>query len=287
MMVETVLDNIVDVNFPAKNIKAIFFDIDGTLLGLDGSYSSATLNEIRRVKNKGVKTAVASGRPQFAAQYLIDALDLNDPGVFCTGAHIYHPEKSETLSMYPLPKGVCKDLLGFFRQMNVHYELYTVENYYIEKNNYPGIKSTHAWHLKREPLWSEFDELIESQPTVKMLAAVDSIKSHDVLYSLEKQFPSLLFGYAGLPAHPDWLFASIVDRTACKEKVFDDLLTVYSITAAEVMSFGDALQDAVFLKKAGVGIAMGNASDEVKKCADYVTRTSWEDGVAYALSRLI
>ena len=66
------LSNIADEALPTTKIKAAFFDIDGTLLGLNGHYTSASKQEILRVRSLGVKTAVASGRPYFAAKFIVE-----------------------------------------------------------------------------------------------------------------------------------------------------------------------------------------------------------------------
>lgn len=281
------LSAVADADLPRSDIKLVLFDIDGTLLGLDGHYSPATAREIARIQSLGIKTAVASGRPYFAAHYLVEELKLDAAGSFCTGVHLHEPASGRDIAVNGLPRELSLALLDALRASDLHYELYTADDYYIEERRRPNLADTHAYHLRRSAQQRDFAELIAEQPVIKWLAAVDNEAEHDKLYALERQFPQLQFACASVAAHPDWLFASIVDQSACKVRAFERLLAHHQLGAENVMSFGDAQSDMVFLQQAGTGVAMGNAKDEVKACANFVTRAVWDDGIAYALARLI
>ncbi len=271
----------------SRDIRVAFFDIDGTLLGLDGQYSEASKQQIRRLKTLGVKVAIASGRPNFAAQFVIDELSITDPGVFCTGAHVYCPTTQNTLVMQGVSAAQSRQLTEALRNSDIYYELYTADDYYIESDICEEIGRTHASHMRQVPQFRNFDELIGVDPVVKFLVAVNNEREHEKLFSMERAFPECQFAYAKIAAHPDWLFASVIDKDACKHQAFDFLLDHYQVSAENVISFGDAQSDKVFLERAGTGVAMGQAADDVKMVANYVTHPVWDDGVAYALSRLI
>jgi Cof subfamily protein (haloacid dehalogenase superfamily) len=281
------LELMTEEQLPQNDIKAIFFDVDGTLLGLDGSYSSATKLAIKNIKEKDIKAGIASGRPYFAARHIVYELGLDDLGIFCAGASLYLPSQNRVLSQAELPRKTATTVIACLRTLNVHYEIYTSEHYYIEQNNLDEIRRVHTQHLRCDALDKDFDSVIAESSVIKLLAAVNSRDKFSVLHDLEKRFPSLDFAYAGIAAYPDWLFVSITDPSACREKAFAKMLTFHGIAASQVMSFGDAQSDCVFLKNAGIGVAMGNAGDEVKAIADIVTKPVWDDGIAYALSRLI
>jgi len=269
------------------DIKAAFFDIDGTLLGLDGRYTEQSRDAIRDLQALGVHTAIASGRPYFAAKHLVDALGLTSPGVFCTGAHVFHPADGATLSKSTLTEQQCVDMLAALKASGVHYEVYTEEGFYVEHGATSKILDTHVEHLQVAPGQTNCDELIATRPVVKLLAAVSAREDQAKLYQLESDFPDLCFAYAGIAAHPDWLFVSIISRSVSKEQIFDRLLALHDIEAEQVMSFGDAQSDRVFIERAGCGVAMGNAPDDVKAVADFVTKPVWDDGVAHAIRHFV
>ncbi|MFL0809300.1 MAG: HAD family hydrolase [Agarilytica sp.] len=282
-----VLSDIPDQVLPKKDIKVAFFDIDGTLLGLDGNYAKTVAQEITRIQAQGIKTAIASGRPSFAATFIAEELSLQDPGLFCTGAHLYHPREHTSLQMFGMDTALCQALTEYLRRSEIYYEVYTEASYFVESNRSENIRHTHTEHMRVAPQNTPFEQVIENSRVVKFLVAVDNKEAHHTLCEMENTFPECHFAYASIAKYPDWQFASIIDKSACKHNAFDALLKYYDVVADNVISFGDAQSDVVFLQRSGLGVAMGNAKPEVKAQSDYVTKPVWEDGVAYALSRLI
>lgn len=283
----TLLASCDDKNLPKKPVKLAFFDIDGTILNVEGEYSQTLVAQIKRIKALGVKTAIASGRPAFAVRFLMKDLCLDDVGVFCTGAHIFDPKRQQTIQAFPLPVEECRALLQAVREYDIYYELYTADSFYIERDNASNIREIHSAHLRCKPIMDTFDRIIEQQTIYKLLLGAEQTKDGESLQVLERQFPHLTFAYASLPAYPQWLFASIIHSSACKHYAFNALLDYHGVTAEEVIAFGDSQSDMAFLNMAGIGVAMGNAVDKVKNSADFVTLPVWEEGVPYALSRLV
>ena len=270
-----------------KKIKAVFFDIDGTLLGEDGHYTEATQREILRIKELGVKTSVASGRPAFAAKFIINELKIDDPGVFCTGAHVYSPLEKRTIQLSSIPEPIASNLYSDIKTLGFHYEAYTESTYYYEEKVNDEIFSIHTELMRQDPEKHDFTSIIGEQKIVKFLVAIDSHDKQVQLVELEKKFPELRFAYAGIASHPEWVFASIISSEVNKKTVFKNMTEYFGITADEVMAIGDSHSDMDFIESAGVGVAMGNANDAVKACANYVTKSVSDEGVAYALSQLV
>ncbi len=268
-----------------KPIKLACFDIDGTLLSLDGHYSEQVKKSLKRVQSLGVKTAIASGRPYFATQFLWEELGLVDVGVFCTGAQIFEPKSQVRHHTCYLPADVVERLIETLRESDLYYELYTDDAFYIEHDRAPHILKTHSEHLRQSPIRCSLDN--RSSGVVKLLIGADISQDENALKRIEKAYPECIFAYAALPAYPNWIFASIIDQSACKKTAFNYLLKHYDLAASEVISFGDAQSDKVFLSEAGIGVAMGNASEDVKAVANIVTAPVWENGVANALDALV
>ena len=120
----------------------------------------------------------------------------------------------------------------------------------------------------------------------KLLLGVNRTIQGDKISLLEQQFPHLIFARAYLAAYPDWQFASVISGAATKRRAFDFLLQHHQVQPHQVIAFGDAESDMDFLQMAGIGVAMGNANDNVKAVANWVTKTADEAGVAYALEQL-
>lgn len=276
-----------DMSVAKADIRVAFFDIDGTLLDREGRYSDNLRHQLARIRALGVRTAIASGRPNFAAQFLVDDLGLIDTGVFCTGAQIYSPQTGQTLFSAAMRSEECLRLLSRLRQLPIYYELYGLNDFYIETSYAAEVQDIHARHLRRSPKKGSLDNVVKEQCLLKWVLGVRKNETSDLLAQLEREFPLFAFAYAAFPACPQWRFVNVIAPEACKKKAFDWLINHYQVKPEQVASFGDSHSDETFLRLAGYGVAMGNATDEVKAVARFVTRNSWEDGVAYALERLI
>lgn len=272
----------------AREVKLIFFDVDGTLLDSAGQFSPELVHELARLKARGLALAIASGRPPFACQFLFDGLGLVDTGLFYTGSLIYKPDSQLTLLRHSLAQ---RDALALFQQaqsQGLYFELYDQQRLIVdtELNVAPHILAEHCRQLRIDPSCEALEPLLltdRESPWVKVLLGEDTEQSNK-LAALEEQFPELHFAYAKLPAYPNWRFASVIPAAADKNRAFDTLLDHYQLRPEQVMAFGDAGSDKVFLSRAGLGVAMEPAAKDVKACADFVCPSSDENGVARALA---
>jgi hydroxymethylpyrimidine pyrophosphatase-like HAD family hydrolase len=82
-------EKLAQLHLSGRDIRLVCFDIDGTLLGADGAPTESVKAEIFRIQQRGIKTCIASGRPWFSSRWLAEALNLNSPGMFNTGAPLF------------------------------------------------------------------------------------------------------------------------------------------------------------------------------------------------------
>lgn len=282
--------NIEDIRFgdsEKPDIRLALFDIDGTLLDQRGQYSAALPPALLRLRQRGIKTAVASGRPAFGARFLLDELALDDMGVFCSGAQILEPRTEHVLQTACIDSACNRKLLQRLRDVGVYYEMYTDSAICIETPLAPQLQVQHAGYLHAQPLYRNLDELIDSSNTIKWVAGVDHLDRFHLLTELEAEFPDLCFAYARFPPFPEWQFVNIVSLKASKKQAFERLLAYYQLQPHQIASFGDSQSDLDFIRLAGWGVAMGDASEAVKQAAKIITGTVEEDGVVMALERLI
>jgi hydroxymethylpyrimidine pyrophosphatase-like HAD family hydrolase len=168
--------------------------------------------------------------------------------------------------------------LGFYA------EIYYRDHYRVE--SLVDIGREHAHHLGVLPLVSP-STCWPDEPVYKLLLGVDLNLHPEGLGVIEQRWHQFHFAYAHLPSRPHWQFASVVSQQVNKTQLFQQLLAHHGLAAEQVIAFGDGGSDCEFLAAAGIGVAMGNASSSVQACANYVTRSSSKDGVAYALDRLV
>lgn len=268
----------------AAGIRLAFFDIDGTLLDSHGQIHRELHSAVRLLKRRGIKTAIASGRPYFAAKYLIDELGINDAGMFYTGAHLYDPFNKQTLCETTLGCDSALAVVKAATALGLYTEVYTEDAFFVA--DVVPITEVHASHLRVQPTLANLTSVIQAQPVLKLLLGVNRLRQGDLLSLLEQQFPQEIFARAYLTAYPEWQFASVISGSATKERAFRRLLSHHQLNANQVIAFGDAESDMDFLRMAGIGVAMGNANANVQTAANWVTKTADEAGVAFAIHQL-
>lgn len=268
----------------AAAIRLAFFDIDGTLLDSRGQILPDLYPALNLLKQRGIKTAIASGRPYFAAKFIIDELALNDTGMFYTGAHLFDPSNKKTLCDISLSTEAALTILDAANSLGIYTEVYSDDAFFVA--TITPVTKVHAAHLRVQPRVDNLTEVIQSRRITKLLLGVNRAERGDLLSLLERQFPQQIFARAYLSAYPDWQFASVIAGEATKVNAFELLLAHHQVNAHQVIAFGDAESDMDFLRMAGIGIAMGNANSQVQSAADWVTKTADNAGVAFAINQL-
>ncbi len=265
----------------ASRIKLAFFDIDGTLLDSQGQILAPLKTQLARVRALGIKTAIASGRPYFAARFLMDELGICDAGSFYTGAHLFDPIQQQTLAQKMLAAADVQAVLQRAAELKLYREFYSPQAYFLEAQC--DISRVHAKHLRVQPQLACLEDLAREIQASKLLLGVNRAEQGELIDRLECEFPHLIFARAYLTAYPEWQFASVISAEASKAWAFAELCRYHGVTADEVIAFGDAESDMDFLQMAGLGVAMGNARANVKAVANWVTASADEAGVAQAL----
>lgn len=269
-----------------NDIQLVFFDIDGTLLATDGSYSTVLQQQIYRIRQQGIKTAIASGRPSYAARFLIDELELIDLGLFCTGAELYYPLKRQWINCHYLNQELAYAIYTRAKELGFYCELYTQGFHTVDQTH--DISQIHAKHLRVNPRIMAAEQVFaQSMSVMKLLLGSHKKTQVASLQDLANEFPQVEFAFAQFAARPQWEFASVISSNADKQQGFDQILNYYDMNPENVMAIGDSQSDICFLRAAGLGVAMGNATDSVKECADYITETADNDGVAAALQKFV
>jgi len=266
-----------------QKIKLIFFDVDGTLLDEHGHWGHGLPKQLARLSEQGIKLAIASGRPSFAAQFIFDALPIIDTGLFCTGAQLYNPRTKKSLTTHHLLLARVNAIYHKAKALNIYTEFYTEEAFFVPALT--DVTRIHAEHLRVSPSEVSGDIFLQAEPELtKLLLGNDERVAPGQLESLAEEFPEFEFAFANFLACPGWRFASVISRAACKKTAFLQLLEHHGVQADEVAAFGDSQSDEIFIEQAGLGVAMGNAtSDRLRQVADYITGNVEHGGVEHVL----
>lgn len=265
--------------------KLIVLDVDGTLLTDDKTISARTRATLLKVQQMGIRLVLASGRPTYGVTSLAKALELDKNGGFIlsyNGGQIINMQTNETL----FEKRVDPELIPYLER-KARKNGFTVFTY-LEDTILTSDASDK--HVIREAELNgmrlreteHFSEEIDFFPCKVMLSGDDE----EALVKLETHWKKRLAGTLDVFRSENY-FLEVVPQFIDKANTLSVLLQKLDIASEHVLAIGDGVCDVTMIQLAGLGIAMGNAQDSVKACADVVTLSNEEDGLAVAIEKAI
>jgi Cof subfamily protein (haloacid dehalogenase superfamily) len=263
------------------NIKALIFDLDGTLLTSNKSIAPKTLESLLYLKKKGMKIIIATGRPPKTALFKLGDLDLITTMVCANGACLYNPFEKRPLREVPVLSSSVERILKIAKDTNKNALVYTLEHTYVSEKaleNY--LKLSDAKESKEVfasilPLES-FN--LDNELVYKCIINDKSIGYNtEFLNYLTTNVVDLTQKLFITHAHPDYL--EIMDEKINKYDSLLDVLKSLNIKEEEVIAFGDGVNDIEMLDKFCYSVAMDNASNEVKEAATFSTDSNDEEGI--------
>lgn len=266
-------------------IKVLALDLDGTLTNSQKEVTPRTRAALDAAIAKGVTIVLASGRPTAGVLPLAKELGLDKKGgciLSYNGGKIIDCRTGETLYQKQLDAQYIPELCAFAAAQNVTIITYNKEGVVTE---HPDDK----WALRecftcKLPM-TGVDDLAKyvDYPICKMLITLDPARRDEVWAAGKKQFDGRIDLYPSSP-----FFIEAVPLGVAKDGSLAALLERMGLDRENLMACGDGLNDRSMIAYAGVGVAMQNAEDPVKDCADYVTAADNDhDGVAEAVEKII
>ncbi|OCA87041.1 Cof-type HAD-IIB family hydrolase [Pseudobacillus wudalianchiensis] len=251
--------------------KIVFFDIDGTLLDHDKQLPAKTKEAVQQLRDKGVYTAIATGRAPFMFEDLRKELDIhsfvsfNGQYVVFEDQVIYlNPLAADSLDRLNQYAGEQGHSLVYMTEeamkANRPDDTYVKESLSTLKFPYPGIS----------PDFHKENDLYQT--------LIFCEEAEEERY--RKDFPEFTF----IRWHPYSL--DILPAGGSKAEGIKKMMERLDFKMEDVYAFGDGLNDIEMLKLVGTGVAMGNALPPVKEAADMVTADVAEDGIYLALKKL-
>ncbi|WP_286079072.1 HAD family hydrolase [Faecalibaculum rodentium] len=272
------------MNIEQPLVTMIATDLDGTLLDSHKQVSEETRKVLRELKNRGILFGIASGRPVESGQILVHDWGLENDISFLIGMNggaLYDMRTKAKHKYYPLSGDKILEIMEHFKDMDVIFQCMLGNDRFVSKSTEKTrahaklfCEHEHEVDLQEFLPGREIDKLIlfldpELMPAVRQRAttfsdpAYTSMQTADNLY--EYMDPRINKGFG-------------IEK-ACKH---------YGITPDHVVAFGDAENDEAMIETVGLGVAMANASDELKKIADVVLKeTNDQDGLAHFIENVV
>lgn len=263
--------------------KMIVLDLDDTLLRDDQSISPRTKEALLLAQQEGVKVVLASGRPTYGMKWVAEELELARYGSYIlsfNGSKVINCETGEELYSRTLSTESLHRLYDISKREDVGILTYMDDAIIVEEENeFADIEAKlTGLPVKIVP---SFKEAVD-RPAVKALMLKDAERLAEVEKQLQEELDGELSAMRSKP-----FFLELTEPGVTKGASLDRLINTMGITAEEVIAVGDSYNDLTMLEFAGLGVAMGNAPDDIKEVADYVAPSNMDDGVAEVVEKFL
>lgn len=263
--------------------KLIALDMDGTLLNEEKIISEANYAAIQEAKKNGMKVVLASGRPLEGLKRYLNELDLisdKDYVVAFNGALVQNTKSGHVISKTTLELQDYRDLYELSKELNVNIHALT-ESYVMtpKHSKYTQLEGD----INNIPIEIiDVDKVDESTTIVKVMLIDEPELIDEIIEKIPEDFKKNYTIVRSAPFFLEFLHKS-VNKGVGVAAVAEEL----NIKQEEIICVGDAGNDIHMIKYAGLGVAMDNASSEIKKAANYVTYTNVNDGVAHVINKFM
>jgi Cof subfamily protein (haloacid dehalogenase superfamily) len=257
-------------------MRAVFFDLDGTLLNQKHKLSSITIEAVERLKQRGIIVCLASGRTSLSMRPFYQQLKLTSPLVSYNGARIIFSDTD--IDESSLPPHIVTQLIELAHEHDIHLNLYENELWYVENaKSFTTTEYAAIAHL--EPHQVNFNQL-KGQSMTKALY----IGTPQQLKMLDTQITQMLSKTVETTSSMH-NFLEVLSHGVNKGEAIKKVCQKLEIPIDQVMAFGDGLNDKEMISTAGHGVAMINGRDQVKANADAIAPHHAEHGVAQYLDQ--
>jgi len=251
-------------------IKAVFFDVDGTLVSFKTHHMpQSTVDSINQLKAKGIKVFIATGR---RLQAITNVGGMEFDGYITLNGGFCYVGRENVIYKHHIPHEDIEAML--------HYQE-TVEDFPCAMVQEDAI----YMNYQNEATDEIFELLDFPEPPIGPLREVAGEKVYQVIAFFTAEQEERIMKVMPHCQSTRWnpLFSDVVPVGSSKSVGIDKIREYYGFSLEETMAFGDGGNDMDMLRHAGIGVAMGNAEEEVKQSADYVTASVDEDGIRKAL----
>jgi Cof subfamily protein (haloacid dehalogenase superfamily) len=262
-------------------IKLVALDLDGTVVNEHLRISPGVLSVLKRlIAQTDVKVVIATGRMFLSALPFAREIGIVEPLVSYQGAMIRTLDTQHTMRFHaPIELSLAREVMETLVQGNYDVNMYMDDELWTHPNN-----KFAEFYMRTAGIAPNYhDDLLtclNRAPTKLMV--IDNDRIDTLLAYLGQHYLNRL-SFCRSRTN----FCEIIDISASKWNALRSLADEWGILPEEILAIGDQCNDLSMIKGAGIGVAMGNAPDEVKDAANFIAPTIDKDGVAEAIERFV
>ncbi|WP_052295079.1 Cof-type HAD-IIB family hydrolase [Bifidobacterium gallicum] len=262
----------------AANIKAAFFDIDGTLTSFTThEVPQSTVRTLHALQDHGIAIYICTGRAPSFLNVVLERIPVTFNGIIGLNGQ-YCVDGGELIREQPLAQDDIDIMMEWFADHPDVVASFAEKDYVYFNQMDDTMRQSWKALGKTAPA-------VHIADPVTRTATTDTFQISPYISTEQEQaLTQLCHNVRGVRWAPT--FADLIPADGGKHRGIQAVMNHHGWTMDEAIAFGDGGNDIDMLQAAGIGVAMGNAADDVKTHADFVTRSVDQDGIAYACQQL-
>lgn len=258
-------------NLSKTNI--VFFDIDGTLWDYKGNILDSTVWAVRQLRRNGHFAFLCSGRSRIAIQAQ-ELLDIGFDGIVA-GCGTYVEYMGDVIFEYKIPWQLLLETRTIFQECHLAAMYEGSQKIYADIDAFQGDAYVSDFQMALGEDFQGLEELTEESVVNKLCVDYRQGVKEEMVERLESDYEIICHSFGPV--------AELVPKGYSKATGIQRVCDYLGLDRKHTFAFGDSANDIDMLRYAQHGIAMGNASEEAKQAADYVTASMYDGGIKKGL----
>jgi Cof subfamily protein (haloacid dehalogenase superfamily) len=265
---------------PSTKISAVVSDVDGTLMTDDKRLTPRARQAVAKLHARGIIFTIISSRPPRGVRMLLDPLEIKTPVGCFNGGVIARPDLS-VITAHVLPSHVARCAVDMLGARGAQSWIFAGPDWLVRDSDEPHVGLEERTVRFRPTVVEDFGSALDVAAKIVGVSA-----DFELLARCERDVRTALAGQASVVRSQPY-YLDITHPLANKGLALSVLATLLAVPPAEIAVVGDGGNDVAMFERSGLSIAMGNASPQVQRAADFVTDTNREEGFANAIERFI
>jgi len=261
-------------------IALVVSDVDGTLLTKDKTLTDGAKDGVRRLHDAGVGFTITSSRPTIGMRFLIEPLAITLPVGAFNGSCIVDPQMN-TIEQHLIPASAVKRGLGVLNEFGVDIWLFTSDKWLTRRGDGEYVP------LEKRAIRADPTVVADFTPFLSTACKIVGSSTDSALLQRCEVAMQKALGAQAAAVRSQSYYLDVTPPGYDKGTFVQAMARRLDISTDAVATIGDMQNDLPMFRNSGVSIAMGNATDDVKKIATHVTASNEDEGFAGAVEMIL
>jgi Cof subfamily protein (haloacid dehalogenase superfamily) len=261
-------------------IALVVSDVDGTLLTKDKTLTDGAKGAVRRLHEAGIGFTITSSRPIIGMQFLIEPLAITQPVGAFNGSCIVDPHLNP-IELHLIPPSTVQRSIEIFDEFGVDIWLFTIDRWLTRRPD-----GEYVPHEKRA-IRADPTIVADFAPYLSSACKIVGSSSDAALLQRCEIAMQQALGAQATAVRSQSYYLDVTPPGCDKGTFVQTMAKRLGISTNAVATIGDMQNDLAMFRVSGMSIAMGNATDDVKKLATHVTASNEDEGFAKAVDMIL